>query len=388
MTICVFGHPYSSLGTGEQLASFSRSLDVCHVEHKLFDIYGSSACDKGIIRPWLKEKETKDPGYGDIRIFHINGDEIIPCMKHLEGKGFDFSAGSKNIIIPAWELPIFPEIWREGINRFDEVWALSHYMEKMFSGWTRGAVRYVGQSAERQNGILYPRKYFGIKNSSLVFLSFFDQSSYVERKNPTALLGFYKILRKAYPYSDFQLVVKAKNIDSNSSLEFEIIDENVLLINGNLNYHEMTSLLDSSDVFVSLHRAEGFGRGGAEAVLRQRRAIVTNYSGVEDYSADPAILPVGYDLVPVKEGEYPYHEGQVWAEPRMSDALQHASKLINEYEQGFTNSCFFDKEENAGEIVQRVASSFSVGVNVIENLNKTKGPVSDCTKRYAHLHDS
>jgi len=370
MTICLYGHPYSSLGTGEQLASFSRALDTCQIEHKIYDIFGSSTLTIGTARPWLKEKETHEPCYGDIRIFHINGDEIESCLINLKKQGVDFTARKRNIIIPAWELPKFPEVWKEAINQFDEIWAMSNYIEKMFSGWAKPVVKYVGQSAERENGVLFPRKYFGVKGSSLVFLSFFDQSSFVARKNPQALIELYKRLRKIHPFSDFQLVLKAKNIDASSSLELEKIDDNVLLINKNLSYHEMTSLLDSSDVLVSLHRAEGFGRGAAEAVLRGRRAIVTAYSGVEDYSSDSAVLSVGFDIVPVNEGEYPHYEGQVWAEPRISDAVEYASTLILEHEQGLTNNHFFDRNENAGTVVRKVASNASIGLNVLGNIRE------------------
>jgi hypothetical protein len=368
MNIQIFGHPYAPIGMGEQLASFSKALDSVYLSHKIYDIYGSSIENKQITRPWLMTKEIDDPNWGDIRIFHINGDEIIPCLKHLESKGFDFKKG-KNIIIPAWELPIYPEVWREGINLFDEVWAISHFTEKIFKDdWVKPKVKYVGQAAERENGLLFPRKYFGIRDSSLVFLGFFDQSSYFARKNPFALIEFYKKLRKRFPYGDFQLVLKVKNINKESDLEIDQLDENIILINKNLSYDETTSLIDCCDIFVSLHKSEGFGRGAAEAILRGKRAIITNYSGVEDYSKDLAIIPVSYDLVDVREGEYPYYENQKWAEPNIDEAVAKASKIIEKWREGFTNAHFFEKYVEAGNVVRSVASNFAVGVNVIKNL--------------------
>ena len=368
MKICLFGHPYTSLGMGELLASFSGVLDFCQIEHKVFDIYGKNKKTPGCARPWLQEKEIDTPCYGDVRIFHINGDEVAPCLQSLAQQGLNFSSGAKNIIVPAWELPHYPQLWRESINRFDEIWAFSQFIENIFSGWTKARVRYLGHSAERKNGVHYPRKYFGIKDSSLVFLSFFDQSSYLARKNPLAVIELYRRLRELHPFSDFQLLLKGKNMHASSTMEVEQIDENILFLNENLNYDEMTSLIDSSDVFVSLHRAEGFGRGGAEAVLRGKRAIVTNYSGVEDYSSDPAVLPVGYTLVPVQDGEYPHHSGQVWAEPDIGDAVKHASRLIEEHEQGLTNTHFFQNERDAGLIAQQRVSAFSVALQAMKNL--------------------
>lgn len=95
MTICIYGHPYSSLGTGEQLAAFSRALDTCQVKHKIYDIWGNNNVTTDTVRPWLREKETDDPCYGDVRIFHINGDEIEPCLNNLEKQGFDFYTRKK-----------------------------------------------------------------------------------------------------------------------------------------------------------------------------------------------------------------------------------------------------------------------------------------------------
>jgi len=368
MRVQIFGHPYAPIGMGEQLASFSKALDAVHIEHGIYDIYQSNAKLKQN-RPWLIAKESKDINAGDINIFHINGDEIENCLAHLKTKGFDFSKG-KNIIIPAWELENYPKVWQDGINKFDEVWTISHFVKKIFSAsWVKPTVRYVGQSAEREKGVCYPKKYFGIKDSSLVFLGFFDQSSYFTRKNPYALLEFYKKMRKKYPYSDFQLVLKVKNINQESDLKLDKIDENVVLINQNLSYDETTSLLDSCDIFVSLHRSEGFGRGAAEAILRNKRAIITNYSGVEDYSKDKAVIPVSYNLVNVQEGEYPYYENQVWAEPDIDEAVEKASSIINEWENGITNAHFFEKNLDAGDIVKSVATHFSVGINILNNLS-------------------
>jgi len=369
MKIQIFGHPYAPIGMGEQLASFSRALDAVYLQHTIYDIYSSSE-EWRETRQWLNVKETDDPNEGNIRIFHINGDETEKCLDQLKKKGFDFEAG-KNIIVPAWELPIYPKVWRDGVNKFDEIWTISHFVEKIFDAkWVKPVVKYVGQSAEREKGLLYPRKYFGIKDSSLVFLSFFDQSSYFSRKNPFALVEFYKKLRKKHPYGDFQLVLKVKNINKKSDFILESFDENVILIDKNLSYEETTGMIDCCDIFMSLHRSEGFGRGAAEAVLRGKRALITDYSGVEDYSKDEAVLPVSYDLIEVKEGEYPHYEGQVWADPDIDDAVNKASQIIETWEAGKTNGHFFLENKEAGIVVQGVASHFAVGHNVIINLMK------------------
>ena len=129
-------------------------------------------------------------------------------------------------------------------------------------------------------------------------------------------------------------------------------------------------MIDCCDIFMSMHRSEGFGRGAAEAVLRGKRALITNYSGVEDYSKDEAVITVSYKLIDVQDGEYPHHEGQVWADPNIDEAVQKASEVIVEWENGKTNGHFFSENIEAGMVVQSVASHFAVGHNIILNLFK------------------
>ena len=75
---------------------------------------------------------------------------------------------------------------------------------------------------------------------------------------------------------------------------------------------------------MSLHRAEGFGRGIAEAIQLGLHVITTAYSGNMDFCQNkaPQIDLVNYQLIPVKQGEYPYYENQVWAEVDISHAAQ------------------------------------------------------------------
>ena len=361
MKICLFGHPYAPIGMGEQLASFSQAMSEVYMDHKIFDIYGEK--DRSC-REWLSPKQTDEVNGHDVRIFHINGDEVQNVLTHLPN--MDLNEGI-NIIVPAWELEYYPDVWRESINIFDEVWAISGYVKNMFSGWPRPVVRYVGQCAERENGLLYPKKYFGIKGSSLVFLAFYDQSSYFTRKNPSYFIDMYKELRKRHPYCKFQFVVKSKNFSEKSDLVVDEHDENIIYINKNLDYDEVTSLIDCCDVFVSLHRAEGFGRGPAEAVMREKVSIVTNYSGVEDYSEDISIKTVNFEMIPLKDGEYPHGLGQQWADPDIEQAIDIASKMITDHENGEFIKNYHDDPE-AGHVVRSVASRLAVGNNILTNL--------------------
>ena len=79
-------------------------------------------------------------------------------------------------------------------------------------------------------------------------------------------------------------------------------------------------LQDACYSIVSL-RSEGFGLNIAECMLAGIAAIATGYSGNRDFMDDSNSYLVGYRLVNVREGEYPLHQGQVWAEPDHDEAV-------------------------------------------------------------------
>ena len=86
----------------------------------------------------------------------------------------------------------------------------------------------------------------------------------------------------------------------------------------------LLALYRACDCFVSLHRAEGYGRGIAEPLQLGLHVIATGYSGNADFCRAPYADPVRYRLVKVKKGQYPYGEGQVWAEAD----VEHAAELM------------------------------------------------------------
>jgi glycosyltransferase involved in cell wall biosynthesis len=125
-------------------------------------------------------------------------------------------------------------------------------------------------------------------------------------------------------------VIKARGPESDPALiELEArvaaLSGRALLI-GDLSDNEIKNLVRNSDVFVSLHRSEGFGRGMAEAMAFGRPAIATGYSGNVDFMVPGTSLLVDYELAPVPPGAYPRAEGQVWAEASPG----HAARLIEQ----------------------------------------------------------
>ena len=88
------------------------------------------------------------------------------------------------------------------------------------------------------------------------------------------------------------------------------------------------ALLDVVDVYVSLHRSEGFGLGMAEAMRLGKPVIATAYSANTDFCTAANSRQVGYRLVAISDEDHRYHPpmtglyraGQLWADPDLEQA--------------------------------------------------------------------
>jgi hypothetical protein len=328
--IVVAGHPFANVGMGDQMRSSVSALKAANIEHKVFDVFRYAARVDPDHRELIDSIETSELGNG-IRIFHINGNEVEPVLKHLSAAGHDVDGGY-NVIVPAWELPHYPKPWLELVRKFDEVWAISRFVQEMFA---RSGIEahHVSENIELPLRPLLPRRYFGIRESAFVLLNFFDLTSYSQRKNPEAAVALFERLRSARPYDDIQLVLKVKEGDKQADdwlvpvLKYAA---DTLVLRKPLSTYETHSLIAACDCLVSLHRSEGFGRGTGEAMFLGRLAMATGWSGNLDYMTERNSLLVNSSLVPVKPDAYPFAEGQYWAEPDLDHATHLLTSVLND----------------------------------------------------------
>lgn len=335
--ITLIGHPWAPIGMGEQLRSHIAALSALHLHHQVLDIFRYAGRTDPAHDTIIGTRETLPPP-GGIRIFHINGDEIDAVLTAFEARGGVIADGH-NIIVPAWELPSYPAAWAEKLKRFNEVWALSRFIQSSLEA--AGIPSHlIGQSVEPLPGPLLPRRHFGIRESAFVLLNFFDLSSYASRKNPEAVLTLFNRLRTADPYRDIQLVLKAKEGERGAeswARDFANTHgaaNRIHVIATPLDTLGIRSLIAACDVFISLHRAEGFGRGLGEAMALGRLALGTNWSGNTDFLNETNGLPVNHTLVPLKEGDYPHWQNQSWAEPNVTHAQTLLTPILTDPTRG------------------------------------------------------
>jgi hypothetical protein len=351
-SVTVVGHPFSSSGMGEQFRAGVRSLLAIGIRPAVFDVYRyARRTDPDFLRLLLPLELEVLPATG-IRIFHINGDEVDDVIVALSDRGEDFASGY-NIIVPAWELPRYPAIWVEKLARFDEVWAISAFVQSAIKA-SGIDCHFVGQSVESEFGPLCPRRYFGIRESAFAILAHYDTQSYVSRKNPHAAVRLMKKVRALRPYDDVQMVLKARSgeddaAESQAELASDLPRDSLAIMK-NFESFVTHSLIGCTDCLVSLHRSEGFGRGLAEAMNLGRLALGTGWSGNMDFMNCGNSLVVDYDLIDVVEGDYPNGAGQKWAEPDEDHALFLLLKVIDDskFRQATLRAAIHDIKRTSG----------------------------------------
>jgi glycosyltransferase involved in cell wall biosynthesis len=366
--ITLFGHPFTTIGRGESLRAGVRSLNAVSLPLRVHDIFRSNPRSDPVHHKLIVDLEADFIPEGGIRIFYLNGDEVDQALEAIAQRNIRFDVGY-NIIFPTWELPRYPQAWAPAIRRFDQVWAISQFNLGIFREAGFRAV-HIGESAEIDKIPILPRRYFGIRESAFTFLCFFDTTSYVSRKNPSAAIKLFSEVCKRRPFDDLQLIIKVKDGDRSAgdvrSLVGDEVPPDAVLIPDPLSTEEIHSLIAVCDCLVSLHRSEGFGRGGAEAMFLRKLCLATAWSGNLDYMTSQNSLLVNFVLVPVGPGEYPDWEDQVWAEPDVDHACHLALKVIDD-------PAFADLVAATGRRdVIRTASHRAVGVRMLDALGSVR----------------
>lgn len=229
---------------------------------------------------------------------------------------------TKRIGIWAWELSHFPEQWKPAIDLVDEIWVGSLFIANAVHEVTHKPVRILQCPIVRRNyartADARARILPSIDSHSFVFLTAFDFGSYITRKNPMATLAAFleafPVNLSSRPYLVIKCHGDVANITASRALATQVSHwDRVFLINQVLSPRQMADLQDACDCFISLHRSEGFGFNIAEMMRGGKPVICTGYSGNLDFTDSENSFLVDYTLVPVREGEYLDHVGQVWA---------------------------------------------------------------------------
>jgi|GEM_PF-1468344 len=314
----LFGFAYGELGLGEDLRMAVETCNAAGVPYRIVNIEPGVEIrqnDKGVEKDVLASDGVAPYA---INVFCMPGfDTVARIFLKLGDHVFD---GHYNIGWWPWEMSVWPKAWSSAFDLVDEVWACSEHSFNMYTKSTKKPVIAMPLAASVARTKTYTRKHFGLPEKKGLFLYALDFNSHLVRKNPMAVINAFE--KQFVGNKQVCLVLKVMNVKPQDRTWLSFCqkitkDTRIILIDRTLDRPEVLGLIKVCDVYVSPHRAEGFGRTLAEAMLLGKPVVATNYSGNQYYMNPDHTFPVDYELISAKKGDYHFVEDAdqaVWAD--------------------------------------------------------------------------
>jgi glycosyltransferase involved in cell wall biosynthesis len=267
---------------------------------------------RAMINPLVKVACSK----GDLFIFHCDGSDFMraawPIRRQIHhGKVVGYFA---------WELAEPPRGWPKWEDSWDEIWTPSKFSAQSLVKYYECPIKVVPHVLLNRDA--KPRRWRK-GEEPLVFLTMADIRASLDRKNPRGTIAAFQ---RAFPNErDVTLVVKLNGVRSTSNIERLLVeigsDSRIQVISQTLNRPDVDQLFRDAHVFVSLHRAEGFGLPLMEAQGRGLATIATAWSGNLDFTTPKTSILIPYQLVTMQDKGGVY--GTVtWADPDIGAAAK------------------------------------------------------------------
>jgi glycosyltransferase involved in cell wall biosynthesis len=307
-------------------------------------------------------KIEKKPKYA-VNLIHINTSEWAENYTKLPTELLE---ARYNIAYWLWELEDFPKQWLACIKTIDAIWTPSEFICQCLRKNTDKPVVKVPYRIELQEPVKYGREHFELPENVFLFLMMYDFKSISERKNPK---GMVEAFRKAFSPEKANeekvgLVIKVNHVEDYvllQALKKELEEyQYIYYITDNLSRAEVESLVASVDVYISLHRSEGFGLPAAEAMYLGTPVIATNWSATTEFMSRQTACLVDYDMVVLERPLGPYPKGSRWADADITQAADYMVKLYQD------KAYYQDISQNAKQSIRLQLNSRNVG-NIMES---------------------
>ena len=333
MRVNVYGHLSSGFGLAGGAAATIRLLRLagCDVQH--YNLQLNSHPSLTSTPDGVSSEQT---AVGCLDLVHTNPNILSVTENLLNPESLH---APLRIGYWAWELETFPHGWEDFFEHYDEIWCPSSFTAQTLIARSPIPVvsvphlpdwQTLDQANQRRDQDLT-----GIKTdaSTTRFLCCFDYWSTTARKNPQSTITAFK---KAFQNTTNNVELILKSSTSNQFPEeharlkrLTAHDSRIRWIDQLLSHTEMMALLSSADVFVSLHRSEGFGLVIADAMALGIPVIATGYSGNLEFMPPGSayLIPWQWSAIPSSSGDYP--QGSRWAEPSIGSAAQAMQNLAH-----------------------------------------------------------
>ncbi len=324
----LIGHARERLGVSEDIRMAALALASADVP---FVIRNLSAGDLGP-QDTSVDMHLSDAFPYAITMFCTTG---IETMRAIASMGNEMLDRRRTIGFWPWELPQWPDYLYHAYENMDEIWASSRYTWDAFVRSSPMPVKQMPMAVVFDETEGLTRADFGLPEDCFLFAFAYDGLSYSTRKNPEACLTAFD---RAFPLGNEPVGLVIKGIRTQGSSAWALlearakVDKRLFLITESLPRPRLLDLYRVIDCFVSLHRAEGFGRNIAECMGLGKPVIVTAHSGNMDFTTHDTAALVKVDLRPLADGDYPYGAGQMWGEPDVDVAAAKMRRMITDFE--------------------------------------------------------
>ncbi|MDR2161195.1 MAG: glycosyltransferase, partial [Desulfovibrio sp.] len=267
-----------------------------------------------------------DTGSGTV-IIHLNPPQFLFLLCRLGGKYFQ----RKHVVAYwAWELEDLPALWKFALRFVDAAEVPSTFTQVAVARNTDKPVTVCPHVVPEPCEV----KQTFARDGKLRCLFVFDIGSSVPRKNPQSAI---KAFVRAFRPEEAELTIKV--IQANDGTAWHELQRlvsphpHVHLVDGWLDDAALDRLFLEHDLYLSLHRSEGYGLTIREAMLRGLYVVATGWSGNMDFMEGERIFAVPYTLIPVNMADMPF--GKVpharWAEPDIRTTVEILRNIKEEH---------------------------------------------------------
>ncbi|KCZ49340.1 hypothetical protein HY3_02030 [Hyphomonas pacifica] len=264
-------------------------------------------------------------------IIHVNAPEFSFALAKL---GLTHRSRARVIGYWAWELPKAPKSWIKRSRLCHEIWVPAQFVADAMTE-ASCPVHVVPHPLPALGGPAAAEALacpIDVPQDAFVALCMFDMRSSLMRKNPLGAIGSF---RKAFSGDEnAMLIIKTQHgqqyPESSARLHAAAEgDPRILIVNETWSRSEVDGLIQRCDVFLSLHRAEGFGLVIAETMQRGKPVLATAWSGNLDFMGTDYFGAVPVSMIAVQDQDRIY-EGQEWAEPDLDVAGRKLKQLYDD----------------------------------------------------------
>ena len=226
-----------------------------------------------------------------------------------------------------WETPRFPESWRFAERLVHEVWTPSEFCAATFRAALDLPVRVIPHAvAVPTDPGIDMRARLGVSRDAFMGLAIMDIRSCPERKNPWAHVRAWKA---AFGDDPAAVLVMKLRVGKRTRVVLDELREligratNIRLVADEMTDDEIAALHHAADLYLSLHRSEGFGLNIYEALLIGKRVVATHWSANAEYGPRfPNYVGVPARMTRYRDWTGHYAEGGFeWAEPPPTDFM-------------------------------------------------------------------